>query len=122
MTAPNITALTSLLGKTSLQNVSTVSTSIVSNDVDSGKLYKINSLIVSNIDGVNTADITVDLARGAASYKLASTISIPADATLVVLSRDIGIYLEEGDSINCIASANDDLQAICSYEIIDDGV
>jgi hypothetical protein len=32
----------------------------------------------------------------------------------------MGIYLEEGDAIRCTASAAGDLQALCSYEIIDD--
>lgn len=120
MAAPNIVSVNSMIGKTDLMNVTTTATAITTCATD--KLYKVNSLIVSNIDGINTADITVDIYRSATAYHIASTITVPADATLVVISKDMGIYLEEGDQLRCTASANGDLQASCSYEIIDDGV
>jgi hypothetical protein len=118
MAAPNIAGLTTVLGKTTVQSVTTTASAIVTNSAASGKVFKINSLIVSNIDGTSPADITVDLFRSSTSYKITSTITVPADATLVVISKDSQIYLEEGDSIRCLASANGDLQAICSYEEI----
>lgn len=118
MAAPNIVNVSNILGKTSVLDVTTTITSIVSNSAASGKVFKINSLIVSNIDGINPADITVEVFRSSISYKLASTITIPADATLVIISKDTGLYLEEGDSIRCLASADGDLQALCSYEEI----
>ncbi len=118
MANPNIVNVTSILGKTSVLDVTTTPTAIVTNNSASGKVFKINSLIVSNIDGINSADITVDIFRAAASYKLANTITVPSDATLVVVSKDTSIYLEEGDVIRCLASADGDLQAVCSYEEI----
>lgn len=120
MAAPNIVSINSLVGKTNLMNVTTTATAITTCATD--KLYKINSVVISNVDGVNPADITVDIFRSSVAYHLAKTITVPADATLVVVSKDMGIYLEEGDSIRCTASADGDLQAVCSYEIIDDGV
>jgi hypothetical protein len=118
MAAPNVVSVTSILGKTDVQSVGTSATAITTCATD--KVYKINSLVVANIDGVNAADITVDLFRSSVAYRIASTITIPADTTLVVISKDMGIYLEEADSIRCTASAAGDLQALCSYEIIDD--
>jgi hypothetical protein len=118
MANPNIVGVTTILGKTALQSVTTTTTAIVENTAASNKIFKINSLIISNIDGVNAADVTVDVFRSSTSFRLASTITVPADATLVVISKDTTIYLEEGDSIRCQASANGDLQAICSYEEI----
>jgi uncharacterized protein YajQ (UPF0234 family) len=120
MAAPNVVNVTTITGSTDVQSVSTSATAITTNAAASGKVYKINSLIVSNIDGTNDADVSVDLFRSSTAYYIASTITVPADATLVVISKDMGIYLQEGDAIRCLASANDDLQAICSYEIIDD--
>lgn len=120
MAAPNIVSVSSMIGKTDLMSVTTVATAITTCTTD--KLYKVNSLVISNIDGTNAADITVDIYRGATAYHLARTITVPADATLIVVSKDMGIYLEEGDAIRCTASADGDLQAACSYEIIDDGV
>lgn len=119
MAAPNILDPNNeLYGKTVAQAVTTSATAILTNTLSSGKVLRVSSLIVSNVDGTNAADITVDFYRDSTAYLLASTISIPADASLVVLSKDNSIYLEEGDSLRCTASANLDLQAICSYEEI----
>lgn len=118
MAAPNIVNVTNIVGKTSVLSITTSATAVVTNTAASNKVFKINSLIISNIDGVNAADISVDLFRSATSYYLASTITVPADATLVVISKDNPIYLEEGDALRCLASATGDLQAICSYEEI----
>jgi hypothetical protein len=118
MANPNIVEVADIKGKTSVQDVSTDITAIVSNDVSSNKVLKINSLVVSNIDGTNVCDVTVDLFRSSVSYKIASTITGPADASLVVISQETAMYLEEGDALRCQASANNDLQAVCSYEEI----
>jgi hypothetical protein len=118
MVAPNVVSVTSILGKTDVQSVGTSATAITTCATD--KVYKINSLVVANVDGTNAADITIDLFRSGVAYRIASTISVPADTTLVVISKDMGIYLEEGDAIRCTASVAGDLQALCSYEIIDD--
>jgi hypothetical protein len=120
MAAPNMFNAIVITGNTDVLNVTTSATAITSNPSSSGKVYKINTLIVSNISGANTADITVDLFRSSVSYKIASTVTIPADATLVVITKDSGIYLQENDSLRCLSSADGSLQAICSYEVIDD--
>lgn len=118
MAAPNIVNVTSILGKTAVQSVGTTAAAIVTNAADSNKVIKINSLIISNIDGVNPADITVDLFRASVAYNIARTVTVPADASLVSISKDTSIYLEEGDSLRLLASAAGDLQAVCSYEEI----
>tara|TARA_R110000822_G_scaffold129122_1_gene265094 strand:- start:266 stop:631 length:366 start_codon:yes stop_codon:yes gene_type:complete len=120
MTAPNIVNTTTITAKTDVQAVGTSATAITTNSAASGQVYKINSILVANIDGTNAADITVDLFRGSTAYRLASTVSVPADSTLVVVSKDTAVYLEEGDAIRCTASAAGDLEALCSYEIIND--
>lgn len=118
MANPNIVGVTTIYGTTDVQSVTTTATAITTNSAASGLVYKINSLIVSNIDGVNNADITVDIYRSATAYHIAKTITVPAGATLTVITKDIGIYLQEGDALRCTASADGDLQAICSYENI----
>lgn len=118
MATPNIYNTTSIIGKTDVLAVPITATAITTCAAE--KIYKINSLVVANIDGVNAADITVDIFRSSVAYRIASTITVPADATLVVISKDMGIYLEEGDALRVTASAAGDLQAFCSYEIIDD--
>lgn len=118
MAAPNIVNVSTIIGKTAVQSVTTTATAIVENTAASNKVLKINNIIISNVDGVNAADITVDVFRSSTAYHLAKTITVPADSTLVVLSKESAIYLEEGDSIRCTASADGDLEAFCSYEEI----
>ena len=118
MAAPNIVNVTTIIGHTDVLAATTTATAIVTNSSASGKVLKINSLSIANIDGTNPADITVDLFRSSTAYPLASTVTVPADATLVVITKDTSIYLEEGDSIRLTASANGDLTGICSYEEI----
>tara|TARA_B110000483_G_scaffold186539_1_gene220861 strand:- start:71 stop:430 length:360 start_codon:yes stop_codon:yes gene_type:complete len=118
MTAPNIVNTTTITAKTDVQIVGTSATAITTNSAASGQVYKINSVIVANVDGTSAADVTVDLFRGSVAYRLASTVSVPADSTLVVISKDTAVYLEEGDVLRCTASAAGDLEAVCSYEVI----
>lgn len=118
MSAPNIVNIASLYGKTVGLAATTSELTLVSNAAASNKVFKINTVIVANIDGVNNADVTVNLKKGATAYKLANTVTVPADATLIVISKDTAVYLEENDSISVIASANGDLEVVCSYEEI----
>ena len=123
MAAPNIVNVTTITGKLAyLSLANTSATLLVSNAASSGKVFKINSIIVANDDGANDASITVSVnsaaAGGGTAYKLAHTISVAADSTLVVLDKASSIYLEEDRSIVCTASAGGDLDVICSYEEI----
>ena len=116
MAAPNIVSLSDIRGKTNVANVTIPGSTLVSNPAASNTVYKISSLYISNIDGVASADVVVRLERGGAGYPIANTIAVPADATLLVIDKNSGVYLEEGDSIYVAASANGDLVAVASYE------
>lgn len=116
MAAPNIVNVSTITGKTAVQAVGTSATAIVTNSASSGKVFKINALYVSNVDGTNNADVTVDLFRSSTAYRIANTVVVPADASLDVLSKPI--YLEEGDSLRLTANAASDIEAVCSYEEI----
>lgn len=118
MAAPNLVTVSNITGKTAVLAVTTTPTDIISNSAASGKVFKVNSLIIANIDGTNAADITASVYRSSTEYKIVSTVTVPADATLIVLSRENAIYLEEGDSLRLTASANSDLSAVCSYDDI----
>ena len=52
------------------------------------------------------------------AYAIASTVSVPADSTLVVLDKNTALYLEEDKSIGAVASAANDLVVVASYEEI----
>jgi hypothetical protein len=117
MAAPNIVQVSTITGKTAVQAVATSATAIVTNTAASNKVFKINALYVSNVDGTNAADINVDIySATSGAFHIAKTVSVPADSTLDVISKSI--YLEEGYSLRLTASTASDLEAVCSYEEI----
>ena len=122
MANPNIVSVASIYGKTVYDtDIAASAASLVVNAASSGKIYKINSLIIANIDGTNSADITVTLrnAAGGTTYStITNTVAVPADATLIIVSKDTSIYLEDDMSLYVLASAAGDLSATCSYEEI----
>ena len=123
MAAPNIVNVATITGKTNVVDLtSTSATSVVSNAASSGKVIKINSLIVANVDGTANADITINLysaaALGGTATQICSTVAVPADSSLVVIDKSSGIYLEEDNSIGATAGSANDLKVICSYEEI----
>ena len=120
MANPNIVNVSDIRGKTTAGTLTTANANLLSNSAGSGKVFKINTIIIANVDGTNAADVIIgfDDASAAANHKLASTISVPADSTLVVISKDTALYLEEGDSIQGNASASNDLDYVISYEEI----
>ena len=121
MAAPNLVNVTSILGKTMGANLGTTVTSDVLT-CPSNKVLKINSIIVSNIDGTNSANVSVYFYDDSATarYSIATTVAVPADSTLVVVGKDSPIYLEEGDELEAKASAANDAELVVSYEILDD--
>ena len=123
MANPNIVDVTTITGKSATIALSTTSaTTLVSNAASSGKVFKINVIQVANVDGSNAADVTVDVhsaaSGGGTAYSLVSTISVPADASLVALDKGTAIYLEEDRSITATAGTANDLEVIISYEEI----
>jgi hypothetical protein len=119
MANPNIVNVTSIYGKTTGAALgTTLTTSLLANAASSGKVLKVNSIIVSNVDGTNQAGVTIDHYNGTTGFKMANTISVPADASVVILDKSSSIYLEEGQSIRGGASVASDLEIIISYEEI----
>ena len=116
MAAPNIVNVTTITGKTAVQAVGTSATAIVTNGASSGKVFKVNALYVSNVDGTDNAEVNIDIFRSSVAYHIVKTLVVPADATVDVISK--AIYLEEGDALRITANAASDLEAVCSYEEI----
>ena len=89
-------------------------------DVPADKVAKINTILIANVDGTNSANITIEVSidNGSNYVKLANTIAVPADATLSFLENPI--YLDETDLLYFTASAANDLTYFVSYELLDD--
>lgn len=120
MAAPNLAAPTNITGKTTyLDLASTSETDLLVNAASSGKALRVTFLGLCNVDGTNDVDATVRLysaASGGTGYEIVSTITVPADATVTPLGRDLSLWLEEDRRLTVTASAADDLVVVCSYE------
>ena len=130
MAAPNIASLTTITGKTTYFTPTGVTAVVLlPNAAASGNVFKINQIVVANVDGTNAVDATVSIysngavAQGSApsggtAYPIASTISVPADASLIVVDKTTGIYLEEGVSITITSGTASKLTFSVSYELM----
>lgn len=118
MANPNIVNVTTIYGNTAVANVTTSATAIVSNSGGSGKVYKVNMLVVANIDSTNSANLTVDLYRSSVATNIISNVAVSINTAYTPLDKTMSLYLLEGDSIRLTANANSRLQAVCSWEEI----
>jgi hypothetical protein len=129
MANPNIVSVATILGGNAGWNLSnTLTTTLLT--VTAEYILKINRIVCANVDGGSAADLDLFVdgmgsgttgitTTGAnATVYLAKTISVPADASLVVL--DTPIYLMEGDILKGGASATGDLDLFISYETLID--
>ena len=123
MAAPNIVNVATITAKSFyLALANTNATALVNNPASSGKVFKINMIQVANVDGSNACNVTVDYHTqddiGGTAYSLVNTVSVPADASLIVLDKNTSMYLEEDRSISVTAGTANDLEVLVSYEEI----
>lgn len=123
MANPNIVDVTNILGNNSLTALTTTSaTSIINNAASSGKVYKVNSIVVANVDGSAAADVTISIYSeddlGGTAFQIVSTLSVPADASVIVTDKSTGFYLKEDQSVGATAGTASDLVVTASWEEI----
>lgn len=125
MAAPNIVNVATITAKSAVLSLTgTSATQLLENPASSDKVLKVNMILICNVDGTSAADITIayydqdDL--GGTATEILSTVSVPADSTLVAIDKNTAIYLEENTSIGLTASAANDLKGFVSYEEISD--
>ena len=123
MANPNIVNVAAIYGENSSVSLTTTNaTSLVSNAASSNKVYKVNMIMVANVDGTNAADITINkysqAALGGTAFPIVSTVSVPADATLIVLDKTTALYVKENESIGATAGTASDLVVTTSWEEI----
>ena len=130
MANPNIVNVATINGGNAawaLTNTLTTTLLTVSADV----IVKINSLIVTNIHGTNAATVSLEIngigagatgvtlaANLTSQVRIASTMNVPADDSLVLIDKPI--YLMELDVLRGGASASSVLELFASYEVIND--
>jgi len=130
MANPNIVNVTTIYGKTTYLTPSgTSAVVLLPNAASSGKVLKINQIVAANVNGSAAVDTTVSIysngavAQGSApsggtAYPIVSTVSVPADASLIVTDKTTAIYLEEGNSITVTSGTASGITYSISYEDI----
>jgi hypothetical protein len=130
MANPNIVNVTTIYGTTTyLTPSATTAVVLLANAASSGKVYKINNIVAANVNGTSAVNTTVSIytngavAQGSApsggtAYPIASTISVPATASLIVADKTTGIYLMEGTSITVTSGTASGITYSISYEDI----
>ena len=129
MANPNIVNVTSIYGNTTYYTPSGVTAVVLlPNAASSGVVNKIGNVVVSNVTA-SAANATVSIysngavAQGSApsggtAYPLAFQVSVPANATLVVVDKSTSFYLQEGTSISITSGTANSLTFTTSYEAI----
>ena len=130
MAAPNIINPTTITGKTTYYTPSgTSAVVLLTNAAASGKVLKINSIVAANVDGTSAVNATVSyytngaVAQGSApsggtAYPIVSTVSVPANASLIVVDKSTQLYIEEGNCLSVTSSSANDITFSVSYEDI----
>ena len=121
MSAPNIASLTTITGKTAYALPANTSAAVLlANAASSGKVYKVNQVVVSNLSATTAASTSVAYNTASdgsgTSYTIASTISVPANASLIVIDKSTQIYLEENRSLVITSGTASGLSYTVSYE------
>lgn len=130
MTTVNIANATSIIGTTTyFTPTGTSAVVLLPNSATSAAVYKINQIVAANVNGSAAVNTTVSIysngavAQGSApsggtAYPIASTVSVPPSASLVVVDKTSAIYLMEGQSIIVTSGTASGITYSISYEII----
>jgi len=130
MANPNIVNVTSILGTTAYLTPSGTSALVlIRNASASGTVLKINQIVAANVNGSAAVDTTVSIysnggvapgsaPSGGTAYPVVSTVSVPADASLIVTDKTTAIYLMEDHSIAVTSGTASGITYSISYEVI----
>jgi hypothetical protein len=124
MANPNIAgSSTTIYGVTTyLTPGTTAATVLLSNAASSGTVMKINQIVAANVSGSAAVNVTVainNLAAGAGTaFPVASVVSIPQAASLIVVDKTTAIYLMENSSITVTSGTSSGITYSISYELI----
>jgi hypothetical protein len=118
MANPNIVNVTTIQGKTTATLLTSSFATQISNGASSGKIFKVNTVMVSNTSTTTTYSASIDFFRNSTSISIASGISVPVGSSLVLVGKDNPLYLEEGDIIRALGSVSNFINFVASYEEI----
>ena len=124
MAAPNIVNVALINANSNNMTLSTTSEiGLLSNPATSGKVYKVNTIMVANREtNANAVNVTVNVysaaALGGSGFPIAQLISVPGNSTLVISDKSTTFYLEENKSIGIKSGTSNGLTVMTSWEEI----
>jgi hypothetical protein len=116
MPTPNLNSPTRVEGKVAVLSVTATPTDLIVNAANSNATVRINTLAISNVDGINVGAVNISVRRASVEYFIGKSVAVNPDESLSVFDRHM--YLEPGDSLRLTADAANKIQAVCAYEII----
>jgi hypothetical protein len=128
MANPNIVNVSSILGGTLVRTPSsTAAVSLLNNAASSNTVVKIGSLVAANTSGsavnctvsyYSNATTEGSAPTGGTAFPICSIVSVPANASLVVIEKSNGLYLLENACISVTSGTANNLTFSISYEVI----
>jgi hypothetical protein len=124
MANPNIAgSATTIYGNTTYVTPgSTAATVLLSNAASSGSVMKVNQIVAANVNGTSAVTTTVTVnsvaAGGGTAYPIASVISVPPNASIIIVDKTTGLYLMEDKSIVVTSGTSSGITYTISYELI----
>lgn len=120
MANPNLGSFSNVYGITFQNTLTTSNVVQVTNASGSGKVYKIETILVSNNDSSNTANVNVEINENASGtgdrYRLSPNIGVPPNSSLVVIDKESSIFLNEDRTIKASAHLENALEITISYQ------
>jgi hypothetical protein len=122
MANPNIVNVTSIYGVTSYLTPSTTgATTWTALTPAVGTVNKVNNIVASNVTASAVA-VTVSInsatGGGGTAYDIAYQISVPANASLIIVDKTTAIYVGETQSIVVTVGTGSALELTSSFEAI----
>ena len=132
MANPNIVNVTSIYGNVAYVTPSTtgVTTSWTYDGTTTetglnpsvGSVFRVTSIVVANTTA-SAVNATVAISNNATfgsgtAYPIASAISVPANATLIVTDKTTSFYITENQSVGVTSSTGSALTFTATFEII----
>lgn len=117
MTAPNLAAPSLITGKSSSYSCTATLASALSNPGASNKALKLNNIRAANIDTV-AYTLDVSIYNGTTHSYICKNLEIGSSSSIVLLSKEEYVYIEETKAIYAKASVANKIDLIFSYEEI----
>ena len=122
MATPNIVQVATINGVTGYVDLTTTASTLLLGNVVAGHVRKVNTIIVSNTDGTNAVNFTLsyntNTSGSGTNVQIISTVSVPANASLIAMDKSTSIYIDETNALTATAGTASKLKVIVSYEDI----